>query len=77
MGHAAQAKIETRNLPASAITFVSRTAEQWSIGVWNSHGAGYGGVSLISRAMVLYMDRAISILPAYCTEYHKVPTMIF
>ena len=32
MGGAAQAKIETRNLPASAITFVSRTAEQWSIG---------------------------------------------
>ena len=67
MGGAAQAKIETRNLPASAITFVSRTAEQWSIGVWNSHGAGYGGVSLDQQGDDLY-GQAISTLPPYFAQ---------
>ena len=67
VGGAAQAKIETRNLPASAITFVSRTAEQWSIGVWNSHGAGYGGVSLDQQDGSPH-GQAISILPPYLAQ---------
>ena len=56
-GGTAQATIHAHNLPASAITFVSRTAEQWSIGVWDSHGAGYGGVPLDQQGNDLLLDR--------------------
>ena len=67
VGGAAQATIHAHNLPASAITFVSRTAEQWSIGVWDSHGAGYGGVPLDQQGDDLY-GQAISTLPPYFAQ---------
>ena len=66
-GGMAQATIHAHNLPASAITFVSRTAEQWSIGVWDSHGAGYGGVPLDQQGDDLY-GQAISTLPPYFAQ---------
>ena len=46
---------------------VSRTAEQWSIGVWDSHGAGYGGVPLDQQGDDLY-GQAISTLPPYFAQ---------
>ena len=67
LGGAAQATIEARNLPASAITFVHRTVEQWSIGVWGAHGEGWGGVSLDQQGGGLY-GQAISILPPYLAQ---------
>ena len=67
MGGTAQATIEARNLPASAITFVSRTAEQWSIGVWGPHGGGWGGVSLDQQDGSPH-GQAISILPPYLAQ---------
>ncbi|WP_207641424.1 hypothetical protein, partial [Ruthenibacterium lactatiformans] len=67
LGGAAQATIEARNLPASAITFAHRTVEQWSIGVWGSHGEGWGGVSLDQQGGGLY-GQAISILPPYLAQ---------
>ena len=66
-GGTTQATIQARNLPANAITFVSRTAEQWSIGVWDSHGAGYGGVPL-DQQNGSPNGQAISTLPPYLAQ---------
>ena len=67
MGGAAQITIQTHNLPGHAITFVSRTAEQWSIGVWDSHGAGWGGVPLNQQGDGLH-GQAMSTLPPYLAQ---------
>ena len=66
-GGTTQATIQARNLPANAITFVSRTAEQWSVGIWDSHGAGYGGVPLDQQNGSPH-GQAISILPPYLAQ---------
>ena len=66
-GGTTQATIQARNLPANAITFVSRTAEQWSVGIWDSHGAGYGGVPLDQQNGSPH-GQAISTLPPYLAQ---------